>query len=369
MESSGISRETLVALHETEGIGWKTIRDLWAARKRHPIRAGMREGDLRECGLLPKQAAALAANLEPSRMEERQYLLGRAGIGVITWADRDYPLLLRRTGDPPPVLYYIGRLELIARPAIAVVGTRIATAYGKHVTELFSAAFADRGFAVISGLAKGIDTCAHKGALNRAGGTVAVLGLPVDRIYPPENRQLYQEIARKGLLLSEAPPGTPYHTGMFPARNRIIAGLSLAVLVAEAPKDSGALITAKDAIEAERPVFVIPGPVTSPRSLGGMAMLQDGTADPALVPEDVVGRFRSHLEDEDEDDNGRQADPADAVNEEEDAVYRLLLEDPRTVDELAADTGFALGMLHSILLSLEIKKKIQRFPGSVYGAL
>src|SRR5690606_18586212 len=118
----------------------------------------------------------------------------RNGIGVLTIADRAYPSLLRRTNDPPHVLYYRGNLSLLTRPAVAIVGTRIATSYGRHVAETFAAALADYGFAVTSGLARGIDSCAHRGALERAGGTIAVLGLPVDRIYPPENRQLYRTI-------------------------------------------------------------------------------------------------------------------------------------------------------------------------------
>ncbi|WP_123040029.1 DNA-processing protein DprA [Cohnella candidum] len=367
MEIKVISRETLAALHETDGIGWITIRDLLADREKPPIRPGMREGDLRDYGLKPKQASALAKNLDAARMEERRANFERQGISYVTLADPDYPARLRRTEDPPPVLYYKGNSEMFARPSIAVVGTRLATAYGKHVTEQFSAAFAERGFAVVSGLAKGIDTCAHKGALHRSGGTIAVLGTPVDRIYPPENRQLYRDIADKGLIVSEAPPGTPYHPGMFPSRNRIIAGLALAVLVTEAPEESGALITASQAIEAERPVFVVPGPVTSPRSRGGMLMLKDGTANPVLDPEDVISRFNAFVS-----DNGpsRTANAhAESMSEEEDVIYRLVLEEPRSVDELAAAVGIPFGQLHAVLLSLQMKRRIQRLPGSEYASL
>ena len=367
MENSAISRETLVALHETEGIGWLTIRQLWLARRERPIRPGMREGDLRECGLQPKQAAAAAASLSADRIEARSRRRRRAGIEVVTLADPEYPRMLKRTLDPPPVLYYIGRLDLISRPAIAVVGTRLATSYGKLVAEQFAAAFSDRGFTVVSGMAKGIDSCAHRGALNRAGSTIAVLGLPVDRIYPPDNRQLYREIRDKGLLLSEAPPDMPYHHGMFPARNRVIAGLSLAVVVAEAPDESGALITAAKAVEADRPVFVVPGPVTSPRSRGGMAMLRDGTASAALAPEDVMRPFASRVDSPDEP--REEPEPEAELTADEREIYKWLLDQPRTVDELSADAGIPAGSLHATLLSLQIKRKIQRLPGSLYGAL
>jgi DNA processing protein len=228
LENNGISRETLVALHETEGIGWVTIRDLWHSAGERPIREGMREGDLRECGLSQKQAASLAPNLTAERAEIRRARRRRSGIEIVTIADPDYPGLLRETPDPPWVLYYIGKLDMASRPALAVVGTRLATAYGRHVAEEFSAVFAERGFTVVSGMARGIDTCAHRGALGRPGGTVAVLGTPVDRIYPPENRQLYREIVEHGLLLSETPPDTPFHPHVFPSRNVSSPALHLA---------------------------------------------------------------------------------------------------------------------------------------------
>jgi DNA processing protein len=367
LEKEGISRETLVAIHETEGIGWKTVRELWDGRKSRPIRAGMREGDLRDCGLNAKQAAAMAANLTAERMEESRERRSKAGIGVLTLADRDFPRRLKKTADSPPVLYYKGRLELISRPSIAVVGTRLATAYGRHLAEQFSSEFAGRGLTVVSGLARGIDTCAHRGALFRPGGTIAVLGTPVERIYPPENRQLYGEIAEHGLLLSEAPPHTPYHRGMFPSRNRIISGLSLGVLIVEAPEGSGALITAHKAMEADRPVFVIPGPVTSPRSRGGLLMLQDGTAQPVLEAEDILRKFQPLLA-----SSPMQAESAAAIlslTEPESHVFDILMDRPRSLDELADSTGMAFGVLHGLLLSLQMKKRICQLPGALYGVL
>ena len=367
MAMNGISRETLVALHEADGIGWLTINRLWQARHRYPICPGMREGDLRACGLTPKQATVVAACLREERIEARLRQHERAGIEILTRADPNYPRQLEETSDPPFVIYFRGRLELIGRPSIAIVGTRLATAYGRHIAESFSAAFAERGFAVVSGMARGIDTCAHQGALHRLGGTTAVLGMPVDCIYPPENRGLYRQIREQGLLLSEAPPGTPYHSGMFPSRNRIIAGLSLCVVVVEAPIGSGALITADEAIEADRTVFAVPGPITSPRSRGLMERLADGTATMALSADDVMRRFERLLR-----ENAASADrsPPDAeMTDREQAVYGLLLDEPRSVDELAACSGLPLGELNGVLLSLQLKKLAHRLPGSLYGAL
>jgi len=262
-------------------------------------------------------------------------------------------------------------LKLISRPGIAIVGTRLATAYGRHVAESFAADFAGRGFTVISGLARGIDACAHRGALDRPGGTIAVLGLPVERIYPPENRQLYRAIEEKGLLLSEAPPGTPYHSGMFPSRNRIIAGLSLGVVIAEAPEGSGALITAEYAGKADRAVYVVPGPVTSPRSRGAMSLLAEGSAAIALSAEDVIKAFAHHLQTTpcaSPPEADSRLEPDDWSDEEK-KVYETLLDEPRSVDELSAVSGIPAVRLPAILLSLQLKRRIHRLPGSLYGAL
>jgi len=370
MVMNGISRETLVALHETNGIGWQSIHKLWVNRCEQPIAPGMREGDLRVCGLLPKQAAAAAISLREERIEQRMRQLERDGIGVLTIADPGYPSQLRAIKDPPHVLYYRGRLELAARPAIAIVGTRLATAYGRHVTETFAAAFADRGFAVVSGMARGIDACAHRAALHRAGGTAAVLGMPVDCIYPPENRDLYERIWEHGLLLSEAPPGAPYHTGMFPARNRIIAGLSLGVVIAEAPDSSGALITAERAIDQERDVYVIPGPVTSPRSRGALRLLAEGTAAAALGPEDVMKPYLHLLGQADESavESGDDFETTELTSDER-RIYELLLDAPHTAEELASATQLPIGQLHAGLISLQVKRKVQLLPGSAYGIL
>lgn len=370
MEKSIISRETLVALHETEGLGWKTIRMLWDRRTTYPVHPGMGAADLRDCGLGPKAAAAAAASLSPQRMEASRRRRESAGIGVLTWADRAYPDMLKHTDDPPAVLYYKGRRELLERPAVGVVGTRLATAYGRHVAEEYAAFFSSGGVAVASGLARGIDACAHRGALRGSGGTIAVLGTPVDQIYPPENRQLYREIEAEGLLLSEAPPGTPYHPGMFPSRNRIIAGLSLGVVVVEAPDGSGALITADYAILAGRPVFVVPGPVTSPRCRGGLRMLKEGTADALIDPADVLARFHTVLGPLPDGAAGTNGEPETGdLPEPESTVYFLLLEAPRTIDELSAAAGLPVGQLHEALLSLQLKRKITLMPGSLYSAL
>jgi len=375
-----ISRDVLIAMHETPGIGWKTIRRLWEMGPRAALRPGITEKELRDLGLRPEAAAALAKGLSPERMEAGRRKRIAAGMKTVTWADPEYPEMLLQIGDPPPVLYCIGRVELLRRPIVGVVGTRGATAYGRQMAEELAAALSRAGVTVASGLARGIDTAAHRGALQGDGSTIAVLGLPADQIYPPDNRWLYREIADHGLLVSEAPPGTPYHTGMFPSRNRIISGLSLGVVIAEAPVGSGALLTAEYAITQDRPVFVIPAPVTSPRSRGGLELLREGTASVLLDAGDILKRFVAEIRTSGgpaagglPDDAAKRANSAGAASvpltEQESAIYDLILDQPRTADELAAHTGMAAGQLHALLLALQMKGKIRRLPGAVFAAV
>ncbi|MBB6674583.1 DNA-processing protein DprA [Cohnella nanjingensis] len=359
-------RETLVALHETPGIGRITIDRLLAISALDGART-RREGDWRELGLTAKQAAAAVENLGEARMEARRRRWARTGLSYVTALDAAYPARLRHIADAPWVLYYYGRLELAARPSVAIVGTRLATAYGRRVAEDLASDCARAGLTVVSGLAKGIDAAAHLGALQGPGSTVAVLGSPADTPYPPENRTLYRQIAEAGLIVSETPPDIPLHPGLFPLRNRIIAGLALGVVVVEAAERSGALITADLAGSYDRDVFVVPGPVTSPRSRGPLLRLRQNSAKPVLDASDILSEYPAYL-------NGGEtaAERADSDREltpEEARVYRILRDGPRSVDELSAEAGLTFGLLHAVLLSLQIKRKIHQQPGSVYNAL
>jgi len=199
----------------------------------------------------------------------------RAGMGVLAWNDPRYPLALTTLTDGPPALWYRGRLDVLEAPAVAIVGSRAASAVGKETAARLGADLAARGLTVVSGLARGIDSAAHRGALS-TGVTVAVLGSGLDRIYPSEHRALAREIEAHGLLLSEFPPATPPLPFHFPLRNRIISGLSLAVVVLEAAEQSGSLITAACALEQGREVMAVPGNVLGGRNTGGHALIRDG---------------------------------------------------------------------------------------------
>ena len=198
------------------------------------------------------------------------------GLAPVTPADANYPAPLRHLPDPPPQLWHLGAWETLREPVVAIVGTRRATGYGLRMTRELSSALARGGACIVSGMALGIDACAHRAALDAGGRTVAVLGTGVDVAYPRAHEALHAEIGARGLLLSELPPGAHSHGGSFPMRNRIIAALSSLVIVVEAPIKSGALITARHAADLGREVAMVPGPIDSPQSQGTNEHLRDG---------------------------------------------------------------------------------------------
>ena len=251
----------LLALHSTLGLG--------------PIRLKAILDHFKDPKLAwEAQSAQIRKNLEPENYAEA---IKDQGISWFTIYDEDYPLLLKEIYDPPVVLYYKGEITPQDQSAIAVVGTRRMTSYGKAVTEQFTKDLVARGLTIVSGLARGVDSEAHWTALRAGGRTIAVLGGGLNKIYPPENRNLAEEIVKgHGALVSEFPPNSLPLPGNFPARNRIISGLSLAVLVTEAAEDSGSLITARLALEQGREVFAVPGPITSSLSKGPIDLIKAG---------------------------------------------------------------------------------------------
>ena len=240
----------------------------------------------------------LAAQLADKSMAAADRILGeceRLGVRVLTMQDADYPVRLRNIYEPPCLLYVKGNLPLIdEEAAIAVVGTRKATPYGIETAEEMSYAMARQGALIVSGGASGIDTAAHRGALRAGAKTVALLGCGVDVIYPAGNDWLYRDIAASGALLTEYPPGTPAVGAHFPVRNRIISGLCLATLVVEAPEErSGALITARTALEQGRDVFAVPGPVKAPMSRGCNRLIANGEAALAADTSDILWEYEA----------------------------------------------------------------------------
>lgn len=358
-------RIVLFGLHELKGIGWKTIERLVASVSGVLTRLLDAEPvDLVGFGLKPNVAVAICEKLNEDYIGERLALYERKRISIVTEFDSDYPPLLRETAQPPWVLYVRGNLRIGELPAIAMVGTRNPTAYGRKIAFELGRDLSQNGVCVVSGLARGIDSCAHRGALTRNGGTVAVLGCAPDTVYPVENASLFAEIVEKGLIVSEYPLGTPPQPGLFPQRNRIIAGLSLGTVVVEAAARSGSLITADQALEQSRDVFAVPGPVTSPQSSGTLELIRQGAKLVSGV-EHILEEYRG-LAPAAPARRESRVPPDLSVSADERRVLDLLSAAPVTFDELHALTGFEFGHLHSVLLNLILIKKIEPLPGSSY---
>ncbi|KPL77863.1 DNA processing protein DprA [Ornatilinea apprima] len=318
---------------------------------------------LRQAGLSEKiveQFLILRKQVDLSRIMER---IDQAGIRVFTWSDEDYPRRLREIDQSPPVLYCKGTIEPEDEWAVAVVGTRRISAYGRQVTQELSAFLARRGVTVVSGLARGVDALAHQTAIQNGGRTFAVLGSGVDKIYPPEHRKLAQEISERGAVISDYAPGTPPDGSNFPPRNRIISGLTLATVVIEAGETSGALITANFAANQGRDVFAVPGSIYAPQSIGANRLIQDG-ARPLLKMDDVLESL--NLQNIFEKQTARRVLPGDEV---EARLLKCLSREPLHIDEISANSGLSIDKVSATLVMMELKGMVQQVGGMNYVSI
>jgi len=281
--------ETLhwLALVLTPGLGARKSVDLIEAYRSVEALFRASASELRGCGVSATAAQAIASGCAFDTAIRLQERMKSEEIGLFTILDPVYPELLRHIFDPPVCLFHKGRVESLGMTAVGIVGTRRPTVYGTTVSRRFGREFSERGACVVSGMAKGIDTEAHRGALEAGGPTVAVFGCGIDVTYPAENKKLAGQIADNGLILSEFPPGSPAYPQNFPIRNRIVAGLCSAVVVVEGKEFSGSAITARLALDQGREVFAVPGPITSAMSDGPNTLIKQG-AQPALSAEDVL---------------------------------------------------------------------------------
>jgi DNA processing protein len=350
------NRMILIGLHELEGIGWKTILKLMNRFIDPKEILTLSAEGLTGLHLKTKQANYILENLTQDFVRQKLNDYEKRGIRILTLLDPEYPDILKETSEPPWVLYYKGNLDLCGQPLLGMVGTRTPTAYGKRVAEDLAHSLSKLGFGIVSGLARGIDSYAHQGALKSRGKTIAILGCAIDRIYPPENASLYREIEEQGLILSEYPIGMQTHPGMFPKRNRLIAGLSLGVVVVEAAKESGSLITAGLALEESRDVFAVPGPITSPKSYGVLSLIKEGCKMITSV-EDIIEEY-PHLVKKEEVKKIQQQNTVQELQQDEREIMRMLSIEPLTIDDLLEQSQFMFGHLHSVLLSLLMKKAI-----------
>lgn len=281
-------------------------------------------------------------------------------VQFLTWDDEQYPSLLRQVYNPPPVIYVRGDLCPDDDWAVAVVGTRKATTYGKQMAEMLSGALARNHVTVVSGLARGIDTVAHRAALDAGGRTIAVLGCGLDHIYPAENRKLAHDIVQNGALISEYALGTPADAKNFPPRNRIISGLSLGVLVVEAGDDSGALITVDFATEQGRDVFAVPGNVLSKSSAGCNRLIRDG-AKIVLSVQDVLEELNLTMVEQQ-----AQARAVLPANETEASLLKMISDEPAHIDTLCRQTQLSVAEVSSTLALLELKGAVRQVGGMNY---
>ncbi|WP_379126504.1 DNA-processing protein DprA [Paenibacillus sp. sgz500958] len=368
-----LERDLVFGLNEMEGIGWKSINRIYCAGLLSEDLFRWRSEDWEDVGIKGKVAVNLASFYSEEWINSRYSLMKETGVQMITALDEQYPVRLKETSQAPWVLYYIGHLELLSRPSIAMVGTRVPTAYGRRVGTVLAGELSAAGLTVVSGLASGIDSVCHEAALVERGRTIAVMATGMHRIYPPENKELMRRIAHDGLVLTEYPIGTKSHPGLFPQRNRIIAGLSLGTLVVEADSRSGSLITSDAALEAGRDVFAVPGPITSPKSRGALELIKQG-AKLVTGSGDILEEYQHYLPQspaEVADKRTGESLETDALLEkkltrEESQLYHILHQGPFTLDELLARSRWDFGHLHSVLLSLIIKKAVTQLPGAIY---
>lgn len=295
--------------------------------------------------------------------------LSKQKISFIAQSDKEYPKLLREIPNPPIVLYVKGNLDLLSQGnKIAIVGTRHITGYGRQIAEMFAGDLASAGLVIVSGMALGVDGVAHKSTIDNGGKTIAVLGNGVDTPYPAENEKLYEEILDSGgAIISEYPPGMPASVGSFPARNRIVAGMSIGILVTEGASDSGSLITANFGLDFGRPVFAVPGPITSPLSKAPLDLIAKGarlvTSAEDILKELQISNIKSQIS------NKSQKSKFETKDKDEIKILEILENESMGFDEISRITKIDPSKLAGILSLMEIKGIIKSLDGGIFSSI
>lgn len=361
-----------LVLLRAPALGARGIRMLVERHGSAAAALGQSAAALTELGLSEAAQRALH-DPDARRLRQDREWLAAPRRRLLRFVDPDFPPLLAALANAPAALFLEGDAELLLHPQIAVVGSRSASAAGQAIAREFARALAHAGFTITSGLAEGIDAAAHRGALEVGGRTVAVTGCGLDRVYPPTHASLQAEIAARGLLVSEFPPGTPPHRIHFPMRNRIIAGLALGVLVVEAGLRSGALITARIGAEAGREVFAVPGSIRNPLARGCHRLLREGATlveDPSEIVQMLAPQALALGRQLLPQSNPRSGEDAAATAEGLDLDHQRLLaalgEEPVSVDTLVERTGLTVEALSSMLLLLELNGLVASAGGGRY---
>ena len=368
-----------IALNMTPGVGPRAATKLLERFGSADAIFHARRSELESLRLKPETVDSIIKHEFHDKAAVELERVKQIGGDVLILDDGSYPALLREIDDPPPVLYVRGNWQACFElPAVGVVGSRMCSTYGENASEMLARDLASRGICVVSGLARGIDTAAHLGAMRGQGKTVAVMGTGIDAVYPKENTGLVREILESGgAIVSQFPLGTPPLKDNFPYRNRIISGLSLGVLIVEASERSGSLITARLAMEQNREVMAVPGNITSGNSFGTNYLIKSGAK---LVQQwqDVVAELPSEIsaailppkiEEERAENATRQPEliPSD-MTENERKIWELLTADESThIDILLETSGLSFGDLNEVLVGLDIRDLIRVLPGKHYA--
>lgn len=343
----------LLALHSIDGLGPIRLRAVLSYFKDPKIAWEADASEIRQLGIPQNTVDLLVERRKKLNPEEFAQSTLKSGIKWLTIFDEEYPKLLSDIYDPPTVIYYKGEILPEDQRAIAVVGTRKITGYGALVTKQFVRGLVQSGLTIVSGLARGVDTVAHQTTLEAGGRTLAILGGGLNRIFPPENTSLAQKISEGfGAVISEFPPDYPSLPGNFPSRNRIISGLSKAVLVTEAASDSGSLITARVALEQGRDVFAVPGPITSDLSMGPIDLIKEGarpvTSASEVLEEMGIDKRVQGI------GNGVQLD----LSEQEKKVLEILENESMHIDEICRALSLPSSQVSANLLKMEIAGRV-----------
>ncbi|SFJ22743.1 DNA-processing protein DprA [Thermoflavimicrobium dichotomicum] len=358
-------QDGLIALNQIDGIGWHTIHRMleWGWLPDQEISPELTDY-LRMNKTSKNKIEHLQKKWNPHFIRQVVTDLKRRNIIPLTPMDETYPELLKEIAQPPWVLYVKGDIHLLSDHCIAVVGTRKPSAYGIRTTRYLCEEIAQAGWVIVSGMAHGIDAEAHRSALQVQGKTVAILGTGVDVIYPRNHRFLYEELIKKGAVVSEMPPDTQPHPGLFPRRNRIISGLSHGTVVIEAARRSGSLITADYSMEQGREVFAVPGSIMVEQSQGTLRLIQQG-AKCITSAQDIFEEFPYILPQEKEK---KSSSIESTLNANEHKLLQYISQDPIQMTELIERVAPAMtmGEIHQAILSLQLKQLIVQLPGSYY---
>ncbi len=368
MGESQLQRRQCVRLHLADGVGAITFRrliDHFGAIA--DVFAAGPEGVRRVDGVGPKTAQAIFA-VEDEAVDAELEAAEEHGANIVAFDDDEYPAALKNIADPPPVLYVRGRLEAADSISLGIVGSRRCTYYGTEQAERFGGLLGRAGFTVVSGGARGIDTAAHRGALTAGGRTVAVMGCGLAHVYPKENRELFDTIADgRGAVVSYLPMNTGVQSQNFPGRNRIISGLSQGVLVIEAARKSGSLITARHAAEQGRPVFALPGRVDSPYSQGANELIRDGVT---LVQDldNILEQLEGLGEVLADEPTSRPAPlPMPPLDAAEQRIVDAFDTEPLGIDQLAGRTAIPAHQVVAAMTTLTLKGVVAQQPGNVFA--